>query len=160
MRSRGSGECIAFITAIRSWTSPRRIAPILFESVWRFLFMMVPVWLLSLPAEALVVYRLLSALNGLLEHANIRIRSSFDTALSCVWVTPNMHKIHHSRDRMETNSNYGNLLSLHDRIFRTFIPTDRAPSVVYGLDDTDPGSIRSLPRLLSMRTSVRDRLLP
>ena len=44
---------------------------------------------------------------GLVEHANIRLWAPLDRVLSVVWVTPNVHKIHHSRDSSETNSNYG-----------------------------------------------------
>jgi protein-tyrosine-phosphatase len=104
---------------------------------------------------ALVAYRLLSALNALLEHANLRVWPAVDRTLSLVWVTPNMHKIHHSRERIETNSNYGNLLSIHHRFFRTFTDTRRASSVQYGLDDTDPRAIQSMSELLTMRVHSR-----
>jgi sterol desaturase/sphingolipid hydroxylase (fatty acid hydroxylase superfamily)/protein-tyrosine-phosphatase len=130
-------------------TTTYRTHPV--ESVWRNLFLIVPVWILGVPPAALVVYRLLSATNALLEHANLRVRPAFDRVLSALWVTPNMHKIHHSRERMEANSNYGNLLSIYDRMLRTFTPTERAFSVVYGLDDTDPAAVRSLSSLLSTR---------
>jgi sterol desaturase/sphingolipid hydroxylase (fatty acid hydroxylase superfamily) len=89
-------------------------------------------------------------INGSLEHANIRVWPPLDRALSLIWVTPTMHKVHHSRDRAETDSNYGNILSIYDRIFRTFTPTDRARSVTYGLDDVDPVRANSLPTLLAM----------
>ena len=100
---------------------------------------------------------MLSAINALLEHANLRVWPRVDRMLSLMWVTPNMHKIHHSRTPLETNSNYGNLLSIHDRVFRTFTDTRRAPSITYGLADTDPSAVTSLPNLLSMRVNVRKR---
>ncbi|PYR07814.1 MAG: hypothetical protein DMG00_16270 [Acidobacteria bacterium] len=87
---------------------------------------------------------------GLVEHANIRLWAPLDRVLSVVWVTPNVHKIHHSRDSSETNSNDGNVLSIYDRMFGTFMPTEHASSVVYGLDDADPVRSSSLPRLLAM----------
>jgi sterol desaturase/sphingolipid hydroxylase (fatty acid hydroxylase superfamily) len=130
-------------------TTSYRSHPI--ETAWRAAFMMVPVWILSIQPSALVLYRMLSAINALLEHANLRVWPRFDQLLSCIWVTPNMHKVHHSRARAETNSNYGNLLSIYDRVLGTFIPTSRAASVVYGLDDTDPRAVRSLTALMSMR---------
>jgi sterol desaturase/sphingolipid hydroxylase (fatty acid hydroxylase superfamily) len=120
------------------------------EGLWRFVFMIVPVWIFALPAEAVVVYRLLSAINGILEHANIRVWQPLDRAVSLVWVTPNMHKVHHSRDCGETDSNYGNILSIYDRILGSFTPTARAASVVYGIDDVDPVRAQSLPHLLAM----------
>jgi sterol desaturase/sphingolipid hydroxylase (fatty acid hydroxylase superfamily) len=51
---------------------------------------------------------------------------------------------------VETDSNYGNVLSLYDRWLRTYTPPHRAGSVVYGLDDADPVRARSLAGLLSM----------
>lgn len=47
---------------------------------------------------AFAVYRLWSALHGLLEHANIRLPQWLDTAITFVFSSPNMHKVHHSRD--------------------------------------------------------------
>lgn len=121
------------------------------ESAWRSLFVIVPVWVLGVPPAALVVYRLLSAINALLEHGNIRVWPRVDRAVSLVWVTPNMHKVHHSRVKRETNSNYGNLFSIFDRLFGTFTPLRTAPSIDYGLDNTDRDAVRSLPRLLAMQ---------
>jgi len=70
--------------------------------------------------------------------------------LSSFWVTPNVHKIHHSRELSETNSNYGNVLCLYDRLLGTFTPAERAALVVYGLDGTDPVRGGSFSGLLSM----------
>jgi sterol desaturase/sphingolipid hydroxylase (fatty acid hydroxylase superfamily) len=129
-------------------TTSYRTHPI--EGAWRFLFLIVPVWILGVPVEGVVTYRLLSAINGILEHANIRLWAPIDRALSLVWVTPNMHKLHHSRLCAETNSNYGNIFSIHDRLLRTFTPTARALAMCYGLDDADPAQVKSLRALLAM----------
>jgi len=129
-------------------TTTYRTHPV--ESVWRFLFAIVPVWIIGIPAQAVVIQRLLQAANGVLEHANIRLWAPLDRLLSLVWVTPNVHKIHHSREIGETNSNYGNVLSIYDRLLGTFTPSDKAPSVVYGLHDADPGRLASFSGLLSM----------
>lgn len=126
------------------------------EGVWRFLFLIVPIWVLGIPAEAVALQKLLTVINGNLEHANIRLWRPLDRVLSLVWVTPNMHKVHHSRERAETDSNYGNILSIYDRIFRTFTPTDRAFAVRYGLDDVEPARAKSLPRLLAMPFRAAD----
>ena len=120
------------------------------EIAWRHLWLFVTVWVLGAPASAVVAFRALSAVNGILEHANIRVWPAIDTALSWVWVTPHMHKVHHSRDQAETDTNYGNLLALPDRLFGTFVPTKRALSVQYGLDDVAPSENPSFAALLAM----------
>jgi sterol desaturase/sphingolipid hydroxylase (fatty acid hydroxylase superfamily) len=122
----------------------------LIEIAWRYLWLFAAVWMLGIPAAAVAVFRLLSALNGLLEHANIRVRPTLDAAVSRLWVTPNMHKVHHSRLPAETNSNYGNLFALHDRLLGTFVPTARALSVRYGLHDIAPAEIGSFGALLAL----------
>lgn len=113
-------------------TTTYRTHPV--ETLWRFMFAIVPVWVLGLPAQAVVIQRLLQATNGTLEHGNIRLWAPLDRALSLFWVTPNVHKIHHSRQVSETNSNYANLLTIYDRLLGTYTPAERAQTVVYGLD--------------------------
>jgi sterol desaturase/sphingolipid hydroxylase (fatty acid hydroxylase superfamily) len=136
-------------------TTTYRTHPV--ETVWRFLFAIVPVWVLGLPAEAVVVQRLLQATNGVIEHANIRVWRPLDRVLSLVWVTPNVHKIHHSREISETNSNYANLLTVYDRLLGTYTPAQRAESVVYGLDDAEPLATGSYPTLLTRPFRRADR---
>jgi sterol desaturase/sphingolipid hydroxylase (fatty acid hydroxylase superfamily) len=129
-------------------TTTFRTHPI--EAVWRFVFAMVPVWIFGIPAQAVLIQRLLQATNAVIEHANIRLPARLDRVLSLVWVTPNVHKIHHSRAVAETNSNYANVLTLYDRLLGTYTPAERAASVVYGLDDVDPVAVASFPAILSM----------
>jgi sterol desaturase/sphingolipid hydroxylase (fatty acid hydroxylase superfamily) len=129
-------------------TTTYRTHPV--ETVWRFLFAIVPVWLLGIPAHAVVIQRLLQATNGIIEHANVRLWAPLDRVLSLVWVTPNVHKLHHSREVSETNSNYANLLTIYDRVLGTYTPAARAESVVYGLDEAALMKTASFPRLLSM----------
>jgi sterol desaturase/sphingolipid hydroxylase (fatty acid hydroxylase superfamily) len=129
-------------------TTAYRTHPI--EVAWRFLFMTVPIWTLGIPAQAVAAYRLLSAINAAFEHANLRLRTSLDSAVSTVWVTPNMHKVHHSRDPVETDTNFGNILSVYDRVLRTFTPSERALTVVYGLDDAPRAGEMPLGALLTL----------
>src|SRR5262245_19621865 len=129
-------------------TTSYRTHPV--ETVWRFMFAIAPVWLLGIPAQAVVIQRLMQSTNGVIEHANVRLWAPLDRVLSLVWVTPNVHKIHHSREISETNSNYANLLTVYDRLLGTYTPAARAAAVVYGLDDADPDAVASFPGLLSM----------
>ena len=129
-------------------TTTYRTHPV--ETVWRFLFAIVPVWLVGVPPAAVVIQRLLQATNGVVAHANIRLWAPLDRLLSRVWVTPNAHKIHHSRQLIETNSNYGTILTIYDRLLGTYTPAERAHAVTYGLDDADRLRSASFPDLLSI----------
>ena len=104
------------------------------EGVWRALFTAAPVLALGIPAPVLAVYRIASGLNAIFEHMNLRLPRPLDRALALLVVTPDMHKVHHSREAPETDTNYGNLFAPFDRLFGTFTTPDRAADCVYGLD--------------------------
>jgi sterol desaturase/sphingolipid hydroxylase (fatty acid hydroxylase superfamily) len=118
------------------------------ETLVRAAFIAVPAWTLGLPAATIAAYRVLSAANALAEHANVRVWPRLDAALSLLFVTPNMHKVHHSRRPPETDSNYGNLLALYDRLLGTFTPSARSADVQYGLDGYDTCERQGLGALL------------
>src|SRR5215467_7564152 len=90
------------------------------ETLWRSLWQCIGMVFLGLPFWVLPLYLSLSSLNALLEHANIKVDERFDRFLRLLVVTPNMHKIHHSRITRETDSNYSNVLSVWDRLFGTY----------------------------------------
>src|SRR5262249_2248515 len=102
------------------------------EGIIRYAFMAAFAFALGASPGAFAVYRSWSVLNGLLEHANIRVPDWLDSLLSFVTSWRNMDKVHHSRIATETNTNYGNVFSLFDRLFLTFTPSKRGSQIVYG----------------------------
>ena len=120
------------------------------EGVIRYAFMAAFALGLGASPGAFAVYRVWSALNGLLEHANVRVPSRLDRALSLVTTWPNMHKVHHSRMVAQANTNYGNITSLFDRLFGTFTPSQHGADVVYGLDGCDDPTSQTTAALLAM----------
>lgn len=106
------------------------------ETVLRTTVTLVTGALLGAPIAAIALYRSLSVLNAIFEHANVRLPRRLDDVLASVWVTPDLHKMHHSNLAAETDSNYGNLLSLFDRAFGTYTCGSGAGAVVYGLGRT------------------------
>jgi len=120
------------------------------EGVIRYVFMALFAGVLGATPSAFALYRGCSALNGLLEHANVRMPRGLDRLLSLVVVTPNMHKVHHSRFANETNTNYGNICSLFDRLFGTFTPTERGLVITYGLTGLDDPTTQSTAGLLAL----------
>lgn len=129
-------------------TTALRFHPI--ETAWRFVCIVVPAWALGLPVAAVAVYRVVSVWVAILEHTNVRLWQPLDGALSLVVGTPNMHKVHHSRVPTETNTNYGNILSLFDRALGTFTSSSHAAFVDYGLDGHDGREAQGLPALLRL----------
>lgn len=106
------------------------------ETVWRVLWQLPAIVLFGLPLWIVVFYLTVSAANAQLEHANIRLSEKLDRWLRLLFVTPNMHKVHHSRLQRETDSNYSNIFSVWDRIFGTYTRCIDFRTLRYGLDDS------------------------
>jgi len=128
------------------------------EGLIRYAFVGAFALVLAPSVAAFGVYRAASALNALLEHANLRMPPRLDRALSLVTTWPYAHKVHHSRDPSLTDTNYGNLLSLWDRIFGTFTPSAEGTRVVYGLDGFEgtPSALELLASPWTPLPRVRD----
>jgi sterol desaturase/sphingolipid hydroxylase (fatty acid hydroxylase superfamily) len=107
------------------------------EGLIRYSFLAVAAIPLGAPPALFAVYRLMGALFSTLEHANIGAPQWLDSALSLVTTWPNLHKVHHSRHRAQTDSNYSNLLSVWDRLFGTFTPSRVGQDIDYGLAGFD-----------------------
>jgi sterol desaturase/sphingolipid hydroxylase (fatty acid hydroxylase superfamily) len=75
---------------------------------------------LGAPPFAVFLFVLLQGASGFWQHGNIRIPARIERIIRRVFVTPDMHRIHHSADRSETDSNYTMLFSFWDRLFGTY----------------------------------------
>ena len=103
------------------------------ESVVRFGFTLAAVVLTGAPMWMVFLYQSLSVVLSQFSHANIALPAALDRAISWVLVSPDMHKVHHHYVLPHTDSNYGNLFSVWDRLFGTFRTIDRA-HLTYGID--------------------------
>ena len=93
------------------------------------------------------LYQSLSVVLSQFNHANININPLLDKYLSYIIVTPNMHKVHHHYVMPYTDSNYGNIFSIWDRILGTFKSLNPS-KIIYGVDtffnEKDNESIKKL----------------
>lgn len=103
------------------------------ESVIRFIFTTFGVLLIGSPMWLVFLYQTLSVVATQFTHANIVLPKKFDTLLSYFIVSPDMHKVHHHYVLPYTDSNYGNIFSVWDRLFGTFKTLDR-DKLIYGVD--------------------------
>ncbi len=81
---------------------------------------------LGAPPFAVFLFFLLHAVSGIVQHANVRIPGRLDSLLRLVFVTPDMHRVHHSAAMPETDSNFTMLFSFWDRMFGTYRPAPAA----------------------------------
>jgi sterol desaturase/sphingolipid hydroxylase (fatty acid hydroxylase superfamily) len=104
----------------------------------------------GLDPATLTAYEAVAIGFSLWTHANLRLPAAVDARLGLVLVTPAMHHVHHSSRRAETDSNYGDVLSLWDRLFGTYrhLPEPDLKATRFGLgDDYDAGASSFLSQL-------------
>lgn len=103
------------------------------ESVIRFVFTTAGVLIVGSPMWMVFLYQTLSVVATQFNHANIVLPRKLDSFLSWFIVSPDMHKVHHHYVLPYTDSNYGNIFSVWDRLFGTFKTLDRN-KIIYGVD--------------------------
>lgn len=103
------------------------------ESFIRFFFTTLAIVIVGAPIWLFFLYQTLSVVATQFNHANIKIPKKVDTILSYLIVSPDMHKVHHHYKMPYTDSNYGNIFSIWDRLFGTFMILE-PENITYGVD--------------------------
>ena len=103
------------------------------ESIIRFGFTLLGVFIVGANVGTIMLYQSLSLIATQFNHANIKLPKNIDLYLSYIIVSPDMHKTHHHYRLPYTDANFGNIFSIWDRLFGTYIPFDRE-KLVYGVD--------------------------
>lgn len=105
------------------------------------------------PVLGVVIFEVLLNATAMFNHANIRLPQGLDGALRWLVVTPDMHRVHHSVEDDETNSNFGFNLPWWDRLFGTYRAQPRAghDAIVIGIHGHRyPDEVARLPGMLMM----------
>ena len=105
-------------------TTGARFHPI--EMVLSMLIKLAVVALLGAPAAAVVAFEVLLNATAMFNHSNYRLPVSLDSWLRFLVVTPDMHRVHHSTEIDEANTNFGFNLPWWDRLFQTYRAQPRA----------------------------------
>jgi len=103
------------------------------ESVLRGIFFFAGITVSGAPMYAVMIFQTILILATAFTHANISLPGWLDKMLSYILVSPNMHKVHHHWKQPYTDSNYGAILSIWDRVLGTFQKLD-PKEIRYGLD--------------------------
>jgi len=132
-------------------TTGARFHPV--EILLSMLVKLAAIAVIGAPAAAVLAFEVLLNACAMFNHGNVTIPAAVDRALRRVIVTPDMHRIHHSMEMAETNSNYGFNLAWWDRLFGTYraeagLPQERMRVGVEGITGDDRAV--SLPGMLAM----------
>ena len=101
---------------------------------------------------AVLIYEICLSSAALFNHGNVRMPAALDRALRRIVVTPDMHRVHHSTEKLETNSNFGNLFSFWDIFCGTYRPEPHLGQmgVKIGLAEYRDPRLLGLIRVLSL----------
>lgn len=105
--------------------------------------------IIGLNIEQIIVYKGIFHINVLIQHSNIAIPKGLDKFLRLGIVTPNMHRVHHSIKREETDSNFSSVLTIWDRIFGTYRESD-PEKIIFGLEIDRTDDCQNIPYLLKL----------
>ena len=97
------------------------------------------VYMVGPPVLGIFLFEIILNGTALFNHANLRLPKKVDAALRLFIVTPDMHRVHHSIDRSEHDSNYGFALSIWDQVFGTYVaqPEKGHETMTIGLEWQD-----------------------
>lgn len=100
--------------------------------------------LVDIPLSSVLVFETLLLLGTLFHHSNLRLPAALERALRLVTVTPSHHWVHHHAVRADTDSNYGALLTLWDRLFGSWSPHERDLQMKIGVEGEQDVALTAL----------------
>lgn len=103
------------------------------ENIVRLSFTLLWVFLSGTAFWMLMLRQIIQAVTTLFAHVNYRLPDKADRIIGLVFITPNLHQVHHHYKQPFTDCNYGDVLSIWDRLFRTFrrLPAEQ---LLFGVD--------------------------
>ncbi len=132
-------------------TTGARFHPI--EILLSLLIKFATIIVLGAPVLAVVIFEVVLNAMAMFNHSNVSLPRGLDRIIRLFVVTPDMHRVHHSVEDNEANSNYGFNLSLWDRLFGTYIdqPREGHDNMVIGIHKyRDPKQVSWLPGMLAL----------
>lgn len=102
----------------------------------------------------LVLYEIIMFAVVQFHHADVGLPEKYDRMLRAIIVTPNMHRVHHSRWQPETDSNYSSLFSFWDRIAKTFRLNPEPETIHLGLEELNSDADQTIKGM--MKTPVKN----
>lgn len=104
----------------------------------------------GLAFASVVIFEIVFGLANQIQHSNLRIPEPFESWLRTLFVTPDMHRIHHGQEKAQTNSNYSTVFSFWDRLFGTYRFGDSQTGLVIGLPEYPRTTDVALTKVIAM----------
>ena len=104
------------------------------ETLIRLSFSTFWVFLLGAPFWVILFHQFIQIASNVFVHSNFRLPKRIDKIAGLIFITPNLHHVHHHYQQPYTDSNYGDILSIWDRLFGTF-RTLKITDTTFGIDN-------------------------
>ncbi|GLU54382.1 hypothetical protein Dfri01_38430 [Dyadobacter frigoris] len=131
------------------------------ETCIRLLFTLLWVVICGAAFWAVLIRQFVQIISNVLAHSNLRLPVKVDRIVGWLFITPNLHHVHHHDKQPFSDTNFGDVLSIWDRMFGTFARLD-AQQIQFGIDTIAcPEELSRFDRLLmipfkSMESSQTD----
>jgi len=99
---------------------------------------------LGVPVPAVIAFEIVFTWSNVLEHGTFDVGSQPERVAARLLITPAMHRLHHSSERDDLDTNFGTIFAVWDRLFRTYRPSTSGIHFVAGV----PGRITGVPPTL------------
>jgi sterol desaturase/sphingolipid hydroxylase (fatty acid hydroxylase superfamily) len=100
--------------------------------------------LADIPIVSLLLFDMLVLLAALFHHSNVKLPARLEAGLRLIIATPSHHWVHHHTAREDTNANYATLLTVWDRLFRSWSAHARTPEMPIGAGDDEDAPLARL----------------
>lgn len=114
------------------------------EVILSALFRMIVIMLFGIDLISVVIFEIILLVAVIFQHSNLAIAQRLERGLGFLIITPALHWVHHHAKQVDTDSNYGAVLSIWDRIFRTRSKNKRDPNMRIGVEGTREKSFLAL----------------
>ncbi len=103
------------------------------ENIVRLSFTLLWVFISGTFFWMLMLRQIIQAFTTIFVHMNYRLPEKADAIIGLIFITPNLHQVHHHYKQPYTDCNFGDVLSIWDRLFGTFnrLPADK---LIFGVD--------------------------
>lgn len=119
-----------------------------FEVLLGYLFKIPFILIAGITLRDLFIYQIIFSICNYFQHSNLNIPYKLDLFISKLIITPYLHRIHHSKIKQQSFSNYSTVLVLWDKAFRTFYKQDLKANSSYGVGNIDLSKYTKLKVLL------------
>ncbi|TDG36164.1 sterol desaturase family protein [Pedobacter changchengzhani] len=129
------------------------------ETFIRVSFMIVVVFVTGIPIEILLIRQFIQSFSNVVSHTSMSLPKKLEKWLGYILITPSLHKVHHHDKMPYTDSNYGDILCIWDRLFGTYRELELS-KINFGVDTVKDEHVATFSKLVAYPFSKFSKKTP